>query len=126
MLVDPPDRQLDRDQRDLEILWVSNLYDLKRPELAIELATECLRVGAAAGAHLDPAMARPMVESMRAVNPRMGSSMLYDQLASRPTEYEALTGAVVRFGRQYSVPTPMNDAIYALLSVASAGWTSAE
>ena len=44
---------------------------------------------------------------------------LYDQLAERPTEYEALTGAVVRFGRRYEIPTPMNDAIYALLSVAS-------
>jgi glycosyltransferase involved in cell wall biosynthesis len=38
MLVDPPLRRLDRDQRDLEILWVNNLRDLKRPDLAIELA----------------------------------------------------------------------------------------
>ena len=37
-LVDPADRQLDRDQRDLEILWVSYLSAFKRPELAIELA----------------------------------------------------------------------------------------
>jgi glycosyltransferase involved in cell wall biosynthesis len=37
-LVDPAGRQLDRDKRDLEILWVSNLSAFKRPELAIELA----------------------------------------------------------------------------------------
>ena len=39
MLAGSPDRQLDRDQRDLEILWVDNPFpDRKRPELAIELA----------------------------------------------------------------------------------------
>jgi 2-dehydropantoate 2-reductase len=81
-------------------------------------------VGEAAGAKIDATMARPMVEGMRAVNPRMGSSMLYDQLAERPIEYEALTGAVVRFGRRFQIPTPMNDAIYALLAVASAEWVS--
>ena len=91
--------------------------------LAVGLAEECLRVGAAAGAAVDPAMARAMVDGMRTVNPRMGSSMLYDQLASRPIEYEALTGAVVRFGRRAGIPTPLNDAMYALLTVASADWT---
>ena len=40
MLVDPPARQLDPDQRDLEILWVSNLRDFKRPDLALQLARQ--------------------------------------------------------------------------------------
>ena len=39
-LVDPPARQLDPDQRDLEILWVSNLSDFKRPDLALQLACQ--------------------------------------------------------------------------------------
>jgi 2-dehydropantoate 2-reductase len=107
-------------RRRLEILRDDAIADL-----SVRLAAECLRVGEAAGAKLDETMARPMVEGMRTVNPRMGSSMLYDQLAGRPTEYEALTGAVVRFGRQFGIPTPMNDAIYALLAVASADWPSA-
>ena len=106
-------------RRRLEILRDDAIADL-----AEQLAVECLRVGQAAGAKIDESMARPMVEGMRTVNPRMGSSMLYDQLAGRPTEYEALTGAVVRFGRRFHIPTPMNDAIYALLSVASTEWAS--
>jgi 2-dehydropantoate 2-reductase len=107
-------------RRRLEILRDDGIV-----ELAVGLAAECLRVGAAAGADLDAAMARPMVEAMRTVNPQMGSSMLYDQLASRPTEYEALTGAVVRFGRRHDIATPLNDAIYTLLAVASAEWPAA-
>lgn len=92
--------------------------------LAVGLAEECLRVGASAGARVDPSNAGAMVDAMRTVNPAMGSSMLYDQLASRPTEHEALTGAVVRFGRRAGIPTPLNDAMYALLKVASAEWTN--
>ncbi|HUP74212.1 MAG TPA: 2-dehydropantoate 2-reductase [Acidimicrobiales bacterium] len=101
------------------------LRDEAIADLAVQLAAECLRIGEAAGAKIDETMARPIVEGMRTVNPQMGSSMLYDQLAERPTEYEALTGAVVRFGRKFHIPTPMNDAIYALLAVASADWLSA-
>jgi 2-dehydropantoate 2-reductase len=107
-------------RRRLEILRDDRIADL-----AVGLAAECLRVGAAAGANVNADMARPMVDGMRTVNPQMGSSMLYDQLASRPTEYEALTGAVVRFGRRHAIPTPLNDAMYALLAVASAEWPAA-
>ena len=40
------------------------------------------------------------------------SSMQRDIMASRPSELEAQTGAVVRFGRKTGVPTPVHDAIY--------------
>jgi 2-dehydropantoate 2-reductase len=43
------------------------------------------------------------------------SSMQRDIMAGRPSELEAQTGAVVRFGRKNSVPTPVHDAIYAEL-----------
>jgi 2-dehydropantoate 2-reductase len=43
------------------------------------------------------------------------SSMQRDIMAGRPSELEAQTGAVVRFGRKTSVPTPVHDAIYAEL-----------
>lgn len=43
------------------------------------------------------------------------SSMQRDIMAGRPSELEAQTGAVVRFGRRAGVPTPVHDAIYAKL-----------
>lgn len=43
------------------------------------------------------------------------SSMQRDIMAGRPSELEAQTGAVMRFGRKTSVPTPVHDAIYAEL-----------
>src|SRR5262249_35136391 len=99
-------------RRRLEIMRDDRIADL-----SIGLAEECLRVAAAVGADLSPSMAPDMIGFIRTVSPRMGSSMMYDQLAGRPTEYEALTGAVVRFGRRHGVPTPLNDAMYALLAV---------
>lgn len=38
MLVDPPQRELTLTQRDVPVLWVNNLRDIKRPDLALELA----------------------------------------------------------------------------------------
>jgi 2-dehydropantoate 2-reductase len=43
------------------------------------------------------------------------SSMQRDIMAGVPSELEAQTGAVVRFGRKTAVPTPIHDAIYAEL-----------
>ena len=45
--------------------------------------------------------------------PDTTSSMQRDIMAGRPSELEAQTGAVVRFGRQTGVPTPVHDEIYA-------------
>jgi 2-dehydropantoate 2-reductase len=41
------------------------------------------------------------------------SSMLQDLLAGRRLELDALTGAIVRLGRELGVPTPLNFAVYA-------------
>jgi 2-dehydropantoate 2-reductase len=43
------------------------------------------------------------------------SSMQRDIMAGRPSELEAQTGTVVRFGRKTGVPTPVHDSIYAEL-----------
>jgi len=46
------------------------------------------------------------------------SSMLQDLAAGRPTEIEALCGAVVRMGAVHDVPTPVNAALTALVHAA--------
>jgi 2-dehydropantoate 2-reductase len=52
------------------------------------------------------------------------ASMLQDALAHRQTEIEALNGGIVRFGRETGVPTPLNEAIAALIRGMEHAWTS--
>ncbi len=44
------------------------------------------------------------------------SSMYYDLINGKRVEVEALNGAVVRFGNQYRIPTPINKRIYDALN----------
>jgi 2-dehydropantoate 2-reductase len=51
------------------------------------------------------------------------ASMLQDVEARRQTEVDYLNGGIVRFGREGSVPTPLNAAIQALVKGVEASWT---
>ena len=50
--------------------------------------------------------------------------MLQDALAHRRTEIEALNGGIVRFGSENGVPTPLNQAVLALILGMELAWTS--
>ena len=50
------------------------------------------------------------------------ASMLQDVEARRPTEVEYLNGGIVRFGREYGVPTPLNETIRALVRGVEQSW----
>jgi 2-dehydropantoate 2-reductase len=50
------------------------------------------------------------------------ASMLQDVLAERATEVDALNGGIVRFGEEQGVPTPMNQAIAALIKGLEHSW----
>ena len=76
---------------------------------------ETLAVGSAAGAPLEP---DSLEWSMQALDnfPATGmASLAKDFAENRPVELEGLTGTVIRMGQQYRVPTPVNDALYAVL-----------
>ncbi len=43
------------------------------------------------------------------------SSMLQDVSRVAPTEIDAISGAVVRFGRLFNIPTPVNEFLLRLM-----------
>jgi 2-dehydropantoate 2-reductase len=51
------------------------------------------------------------------------ASMLQDVEARRQTEIDYLNGGIVRFGGELGVPTPLNQAIWALVRGLEASWT---
>ena len=51
------------------------------------------------------------------------ASMLQDVEARRQTEVDYLNGGLVRFGREHGVPTPLNEAVVALIKGVEAAWT---
>jgi 2-dehydropantoate 2-reductase len=50
------------------------------------------------------------------------ASMLQDVEARRQTEIDFLNGGVVRFGREHGVPTPLNEAMTALVKGLERSW----
>ncbi len=90
-------------------------------ELARGVVAECVGVGRAVGADLDESIPDDEVARLASLPDHVGSSMLYDRLAGKPLEHEALNGAVVRFGVRHGIPTPLNAALTALLAAISEG-----
>jgi 2-dehydropantoate 2-reductase len=89
------------------------------------LVDEGKAVAAAQGIELD---ADPEALIDHAARPDVAyghkASMLQDVEARRPTEVDWLNGGISRFGREHGVPTPLNDAIWALVRGLEASWTS--
>lgn len=76
---------------------------------------EILEVGRASGA---PIMEDSLEWCLTSLDnfPATGMSSLgKDFLEGRPVELDGLTGAAVRMGREYHVPTPINDTLYGIL-----------
>jgi 2-dehydropantoate 2-reductase len=98
----------------------------ERPELrrlVTHLVDEGKAVAAAQGIELD---ADPEELIDHAAKPEVAydhkASMLQDVEARRETEIDFLNGGIVRFGREHGVPTPLNEAIVALVKGLEASW----
>jgi len=106
------------------LLRVPNGELLERPEaraLMGQAAAETAAVGLAQGLHLpfaDPIVAAEEVARRTAAN---HSSMFQDVQAGRPTEIDAICGAVVQTGERLGVPTPANHTLWLLVRAAGGG-----
>jgi len=108
------------------LLGVRNGDLLAMPDMLAVMRAAVAEVAAVAGAQDIEASAEgiwPVVQSVLANTAGNRSSMLQDRLAGRPTEIEAICGAVVALGNQLGVETPVNRFLHALVTAsASAIW----
>lgn len=81
---------------------------------------EVLAVARAEGHALDPAAAAAAVDGIAVAMATQVSSTAQDLARGKPTEIDHLNGAVVRRGAALGVPTPVNQALYALVRLAEA------
>ncbi len=87
-----------------------------------KLVAEGVAVAAALGIRLD-SDPDALVDHAREVAYDHKASMLQDVLGRRQTEVAALNGGIVTFGQQAGVPTPLNQAIWALIEGLEASWS---
>ncbi|WP_241834599.1 2-dehydropantoate 2-reductase [Pseudofrankia asymbiotica] len=90
-------------------------------QLALAIMKEAVAVARADGAEVPDGLPEFTVRRLRGQPPGAGTSMLYDRLAGRRLEHEALIGAVVRIGAEYGVPTPTCVTVLPLLAAISDG-----
>lgn len=89
--------------------------------LASGLIAEGLAVAAAQGIG-DVGDVEALVDHAADVAHDHKASMLQDVQAHRATEIDFLNGAIVRFGREFGVPAPLNETIVALVKGVERGW----
>ena len=85
-----------------------------RPRLVAALE-EVAQIARAQGKNFDAETISKTLALLDGLPADTTSSMQRDIMAGRPSELEAQTGAVVRFGQKVGIATPVHDAIYAEL-----------
>ena len=88
--------------------------------LRIMVAAEVIEIAQKKGIPIETNYARDHLDVIKAVPPRNKPSTLQDILAGRKTEVDIFAGAVIRFGKEYGVPTPYNEFLYHAIRVLEA------
>jgi 2-dehydropantoate 2-reductase len=86
-------------------------------QLYVGVMKEVEAVARAKGIELAPDLVSRTLGQADGMNKATKPSMLRDLERGKRLEIDALNGAVSRFGSQLSVPTPVNDFIYASLKL---------
>ena len=80
-----------------------------------KLMHETMAVGRAAGVEFPPEFPAELDRSVAAFPPMLKASMANDLDAGNRLELDWLAGKVVALGRKYGIPTPAQEAVYAIL-----------
>ena len=83
--------------------------------LIIAAMEETLAVGKASGAPIIDGTLDRAINAMDSFPAQGRASLAKDFSEGRTVELEGITGTLVRLGRENGVPTPVNDALYAIL-----------
>jgi glycosyltransferase involved in cell wall biosynthesis len=84
-LVDVPDSTLPLGERDISVLWVSNIQQLKRPEMFLELAQRLPTLSASMAGGAQP-RARQLFERIRIAASRISNVTFHGPLPYRATQ----------------------------------------
>ena len=107
--------------------------DRRSRRIVQALIKECIDVCAAGGIRIEPVQGKDIVALLDYKNPikkafsffiipiairkhaKLKASMLQDLEKGKPTEVDAINGAVSTFGRKVGCPTPMNDRVVEII-----------
>lgn len=76
---------------------------------------EAVAIALAKGINIEPDLIEKQLESLKKFENTTYTSMYHDLVNGKPLEIEALSGTLVRYGRELGIPTPINRAMYAAL-----------
>jgi 2-dehydropantoate 2-reductase len=88
------------------------------------LVREVIAVALADGTDLDEATAMQAVARITQTMAGQKSSTAQDMARQKPSEIDHLNGFVVRRGQALGVPTPVNQALYALVKLVESSYAS--
>jgi 2-dehydropantoate 2-reductase len=93
------------------------LHFEKTRQLYSNTMAEIIEIALRKGVSFDDDVLQKLMTFSLGLNPGIRPSMYRDMMGGRRMEIDTLNGAVVRLGREFKVPTPTNDFIFACLDV---------
>ena len=85
-------------------------------------AEEAITMSKAADIKLDVGDPIEHIRKLGSKIPNARPSMLLDYMAGRRGEVDAINGSISRLGRQYGVPTPVNDTVVGIIKARERGF----
>lgn len=88
----------------------NNLYEIQK-----EIYAECIKILGVKGFYFQENLLERLSKKIKFYNTNSQSSMRQDILKRKKTEIDYINGIIVRYGKEYGIPTPVNQAILNLV-----------